>query len=684
MQIFVNMVSGKVLTLEVEGSYTVEEVHDMIESAEGVPAAEQCLFIGDGVRLEWGMTMSYYEVRKETTLRLVQQRRPPPHPSRQRTTELLRELSALHDGLGRRWDELFLSHEKLESRKRALALQHGAVQRGKPVKDRLKLTVGGEHITTKRSLLCGAFPDSWLDAVFSGRWESALLRDPKDKKRLFVDCNPACFHVLIELCKKNQGHKPGQPVVLPKVAMELEPTLHLTLRLFGLDDAFSHQDTASAQARDSERFRIHHHGWYDFRAELRRQWGTDTWTCCGSTDRNSFFCQKTQGYHLGHFDFIDTTIRGRWGTNKWTCCGSTDKYSSRCCRNSDHPQYQHDPGAGDGGSPNGNFCVQAPPALKIEPEPAAEEGVPLVSMEPEPEQEPEAAIEPEPEAEIELEPDVGVEIVAAEHTRFSLPTGTVDHIICARYGTLDQEGKWIDVTSLVSKQVNLDGSLDFDVSNQTMGADPHHGVVKSLLIRYACCQVWQRTPIEDYFGSAQTAARREYLVLRQAIADHQAQVQRFEDEKVWIKQFCAAEPAPQAPEVVQLDVMGEKIFIKRSTLMLCPDSVLARQFDTETWQQHEAADPSGGTESDSDEEDPAAVIKIDHQKYCFLKIIDQLRLVAMAQPGESPPPPIIAEHEQANFEEMVNYYFPGREDFIVTKGTLRPLGSRLRSFRRLD
>jgi predicted ABC-class ATPase len=37
MQIFVNMVSGKVLTLEVEGNHTVEEVHDMIESAEGVP-----------------------------------------------------------------------------------------------------------------------------------------------------------------------------------------------------------------------------------------------------------------------------------------------------------------------------------------------------------------------------------------------------------------------------------------------------------------------------------------------------------------------------------------------------------------------------------------------------------------------------------------------------------------------
>ena len=89
----------------------------------------------------------------------------------------------------------------------------------------MELTVGGEHITTKRSVLCGAFPGSWLDALFSGRWEGALLRDPKDKKRLFIDCNPECFHKLIELCKKHpEGHEPGQPLELPKVPAELEPT----------------------------------------------------------------------------------------------------------------------------------------------------------------------------------------------------------------------------------------------------------------------------------------------------------------------------------------------------------------------------------------------------------------------------------------------------------------------------
>jgi len=111
MQVFVNMLSGKILTLEVEGTHTVEEVHAMITATEGIPAAEQCLLLGEGegVRLERGMTMEDYEVRMETALRLIPQRRPPPHPSRERSAEALKELLALQDGLGRRWDELHIS-----------------------------------------------------------------------------------------------------------------------------------------------------------------------------------------------------------------------------------------------------------------------------------------------------------------------------------------------------------------------------------------------------------------------------------------------------------------------------------------------------------------------------------------------------------------------------------------------
>ena len=54
MQIFATLLNGRKLTLEVEGTHTVEEVHAMITATEGIPAAEQCLLLGEGegVRLE--------------------------------------------------------------------------------------------------------------------------------------------------------------------------------------------------------------------------------------------------------------------------------------------------------------------------------------------------------------------------------------------------------------------------------------------------------------------------------------------------------------------------------------------------------------------------------------------------------------------------------------------------------
>ena len=46
MQVFVQLLSGKQLTLEVEGTHSVEEVKAMIEASEGIPPAEQTLLHG--------------------------------------------------------------------------------------------------------------------------------------------------------------------------------------------------------------------------------------------------------------------------------------------------------------------------------------------------------------------------------------------------------------------------------------------------------------------------------------------------------------------------------------------------------------------------------------------------------------------------------------------------------------
>ena len=509
------------------------------------------------------------------------------------------------DSLRKEFSRLHERRVRLEQDLQSLTEQNGGSQ-VRPT-DKLKLNVGGTRMVIRRETFL-QFPETHLAALFSGRWENRLLRDRRG--RVFLDVNPTCFRTMLDFLCTYKLASPDDPLDPPDVPEELQGPFDALADFFGMREVFRPPSTLDTTISLTPQQSAALEAWVveamahgkpaPCRLELLYRASRDGWDPqqfhrrCDAQGPTVTLIKTDHGYVFGGFSDQSWTSGGHW-------IASQKAFLFALC------------------------CA--------------------------------AGLGP---------------------TR--LPVANADHALYGHSSYLPAFGGGFDLKVGTNKRRagdvrvghsyecprGLDGSAFLTGAGRFQASE-----VEVFAVSCACGVPRPRPPpdripshprtggcgneesaFESVAGYVGAALRREQQTLREAVDAQSELERRFAEERRVAEFFTGGE----ARDIVDIDVVGERISSRRSTLMLCADSPFARHFDA-VWGRDAAA---AGDDADSDDDS----LLMEHSAYCFGKIVDQLRLRAMLPSYAHVPAPVVAPREQRNFERLLQFYFPGHEEFV--------------------
>uniref|UniRef100_A0A7S2MT83 TLDc domain-containing protein n=1 Tax=Helicotheca tamesis TaxID=374047 RepID=A0A7S2MT83_9STRA len=548
--------------------------------------------------------------------------------------------------------------------------------------DLVDINVGGKIISARRGTLT-QLKGTFLEALFSGRWEKKLQHD--DLGRIFLDMNPVCFQSIVDFLIVKQLSPQDSSLVEPHTDKEHQHILAHMLKYFGLNKVISHpshgltSNIVTDQSHIETLYEWLSEDGFGGETQLLYRASRDGWEpskfhdLCDNQGPTVTVIESSEGYIFG--GFADTpwssSVEGfrpspkafLFGLKCYSDIGPSKMKlkSPNIVKAVDHQC--------DYGPSFGSNCY----ILRNDPDDDPKEGC---------------------------------------------------WELCNKYQC--PAGQYID--SFFTQDENCFTAKEVEVFHVTKSKDRNPDAGEPKIERQhkrkrtnssakPSQPAWETMTFDEFPETIKGAMISKQKALKKAIRNVSAAQYNFEEEKKWIDSLSKY----SEKDIVNLDVSGTRMSTNRSTLRFYKDSVLARQFDDTVWSQQgsqnneeikswsheqvvewaknhreipdevvcmlERNRVNGSELLACDREDlkdtgapmtgllalmlKAMMVRqmksygnathIEQSPYCFGKIIDYLRLKSMSQIDDKDTSYLICINIQYPdmFQKVVDYYFPG-------------------------